>query len=469
MLSPLAPYELNGVYDEAFRPDGAPRPAYRDVLAGLAEADLSALAGAVAERIVALGASFGSGRDRVPFHTDPVPRILEGAEWDLVERGLGQRLQALCAFVADVYGDRRVVEAGVVPERAIETCSYFEPWLHGVPLPPWAYVPVAGIDLVRGADGRLRVLEDNLRTPSGLTYASAARSAADRYLPGGVPVGRRSLDGGYDSLAASLRSAAPDGRGDPSIVLLTDGPANSAWYEHCALARRLDIPLVTPGDLYAGAGKLRAFVGHASREVEVVYRRTDEDRLRDAAGRTTWIAELLLDHCRAGTVSCVNAFGSGVADDKLLHAYADEMIRFYLSEEPLLDSVPAYDLCDSEIREEVLGRVQELVVKPRAGHGGHGIVIGPHATTEDRALIGRRVGARPQEWVAQDMVMLSRHPTVVAGELVPRHVDFRAFVIGRGDAVSVVPGGLTRFARAEGSLVVNSSQGGGGKDTWVLR
>jgi carboxylate-amine ligase len=339
----------------------------------------------------------------------------------------------------------------------------------GVPLPEWGYMPLAGIDVVRGADGGLRVQEDILRTPSGLAYASAARNAADGHLPVSPPPGRRSLTEAYEAIGAALRAAAPDGRGDPSIVLLSDGPSNSAWYEHRTLARRLGIPLVMPGDLHVRSGKLRAFLAAGSREVEVVYRRTDEDRLREESGEPTWLADLLLDPCRSGQVACVNAFGTGVADDKLLHAYVDDMIRFYLGEEPPVESVRTYDLGEPETRDLALSRVGELVVKPRDGHGGHGIFIGAHATAEDRAAIARRLAARPDGWVAQETVLLSRHPIVQDGALVPRHVDLRAFVINANDEISVAPGGLTRFGGEDGSLVVNSSQGGGGKDTWVLR
>jgi uncharacterized circularly permuted ATP-grasp superfamily protein len=224
-----------------------------------------------------------------------------------------------------------------------------------------------------------------------------------------------------------------------------------------------------PGDLHVRGGRLHAFLAGGSREVQVVYRRTDEDRLRDESGRATWLADLLLEPCRRGRVACVNAFGTGVADDKLLHAYVDDMVRFYLDEEPLVESVRTFDLGDPETRDKALSRVGDLVVKPRDGHGGHGIVIGAHATREDRASIARRVSARPDEWVAQETVLLSRHPIIQGGVLAPRHVDLRAFVVSAGDAIKVVPGGLTRFAGADGSLVVNSSQGGGGKDTWVLR
>src|SRR4051794_3076020 len=329
-----SPYDPGRFHDEAFEADGTPREEYGDLLGRLGETDLACLASAVAEEIETAGVTFGSGRGRTQFHTDPVPRILAGEEWDLLERSLRQRMRALGAFVADVYGDRRIVAAGVVPARAIETCTYFEPWMLGVPLPEWAYVPLAGIDVVRGADGGLRVLEDNLRTPSGLTYASAARNAADGHLPLAPPPGRRSFAEAYEAIGAALRAAAPDGRGDPSIVLLSDGPSNSAWYEHRTLARRLGIPLVMPGDLHVRGGRLRAFLPGGSTEVQVVYRRTDEDRLSDEGGRATWLADLLLDPCRSGHVACVNAFGTGVADDKLLHAYVDDMIRFYLGEEP---------------------------------------------------------------------------------------------------------------------------------------
>jgi carboxylate-amine ligase len=224
-----------------------------------------------------------------------------------------------------------------------------------------------------------------------------------------------------------------------------------------------------PGDLHVRSGKLRAFLAAGSREVQVVYRRTDEDRLREESGEPTWLADLLLDPCRSGQVACVNAFGTGVADDKLLHAYVDDMIRFYLGEEPPVESVRTYDLGEPETRDLALSRVGELVVKPRDGHGGHGIFIGAHATAEDRAAIARRLAARPDGWVAQETVLLSRHPIVQDGALVPRHVDLRAFVINASDEISVAPGGLTRFGGEDGSLVVNSSQGGGGKDTWVLR
>jgi uncharacterized circularly permuted ATP-grasp superfamily protein len=461
-------YDLADCYDEAFGPDGAPRPAYAELLAALAATDLSSLAEGMEDEMRVLGASFGVGRRFSPFHADPIPRIFDEVEWDLVERALAQRVQALQAFAADVYAECAIVEQGVVPARAIETSEYFEPWMLGVVLPPWTYMPIAGMDMVRDAGGRLWILEDNVRTPSGLAYALAAREAADAWLPLKPPAGREALDEAFDWIATALRLAAPKGDGDPSIVLVSDGPTNSAWYEHRMLSERLGIPLVMPGDVYTSRGRVRAYLDGQSREVQVVYRRTDEDRLSDEAGRPTWVAELLLDACRAGRTAVVNGPGGGIADDKLLHAYVDDMTRFYLEAEPVLPSVHTYDLGEPAAREEALSRVADLVLKPRAGHGGRGIVIGPHATGEDRALIARRVSARPDAWVAQETVMLSRLPTIQPDGLAPRHVDLRAVAISDGDEVHVVPGGLTRFARAPGALVVNSSQNGGGKDTWVL-
>jgi uncharacterized circularly permuted ATP-grasp superfamily protein len=462
------PVEEDGYYDEAFEATGVLRAPYRDVLPLLDGADLGELATAVAAGVEQLGVSFGSGASAEPFHVDPVPRVLDGAEWELIERGLRQRVSALARFTADVYSGREIVAAGVVPERAIETSRHFEPWMLGVDVPAWSYTAVAGMDLVRGGDGRLWVLEDNLRTPSGIAYASAARAAVDAAFPGKPPAGRRSLGPAYEALKSALREAAPSGDGEPFVILLTDGPGNSAWYEHRQLAQRLGLPLVTPDDLYPNRGRLRATVDGQSRDVDVVYRRTDEDRLQDDQGRPTWVAEVLLDPCRRGRLTCVNAFGSGVADDKLVHAYVEAMIRFYLGEEPLIRSVPTFDLGVPSVRDSILSRIDEVVIKPRAGHGGYGIVVGPHALAEDRERVAAQVRADPEGWVAQETVMLSRHPTVDGAGLSPRHVDLRAFVVTAGDHLEVAAGGLTRFGRDAGALVVNSSQNGGGKDTWVL-
>jgi uncharacterized circularly permuted ATP-grasp superfamily protein len=373
----------------------------------------------------------------------------------------------LGSFLADAYGDRRIVAAGRLPARVIESTGNFEPWMMGVPVNLSGCV--TGLDLVRGDDGVLRVLEDNMRTPSGISYMLAVRMALDRHLPPPRALSRRDPAPAHEMLGEALRSAAPDGRGDPSIALVSDGPRNSAWYEHTEIARLLGIPIVSPGDLQVRRGALfaRGEDGNA-RELQVVYRRTDEDGLRDAEGRPTWLADLLLEPCRTGKLGVVNPLGAGLADDKLVHAYVEDMVRFYLDEEPLVPSVKTYDLGDPHTFERVMPRLAELVVKPRTGHGGAGVVVAPHATDEDRGALAEQVASDPAGWVAQETVKLSTHPTVCDGALAPRHVDLRPFVIGCGKRATIVPGALTRVAFDAGSLVVNSSQNGGGKDTWAL-
>jgi uncharacterized circularly permuted ATP-grasp superfamily protein len=464
-LSSPPVYETEGLYDEALTPDGQPRPEYAELIARLAVSDLRTVAARTRDHLGAEGVSFGTGRGSVLFPVDPVPRIFGLAEWERLERGILQRLRALNAFIADAYGERKIVAAGRIPVRAIEGADHFEPWMLGVEVPT-THAPTAGLDIVRGADGVLMVLEDNLRTPSGLAYREAARRAVDAALPLAPPPGRLGLEPHYELLAQELRAAAPDGRGDPSIALLSDGPGNSAWYEHRVLASRLAIPLVTRDELFVRRGRLHAQLpGSRSRELQVVYRRTDEDSLRDELGRPTWLAQGLLDPVRRGSLAVVNAFGAGLADDKLLHAYVEEMVRFYLGEEALLPSVRTYDLGEPESREAALDQLDDLVVKPRSGHGGHGVVVCRHASAPDRARIAREIRERPESFVAQETIALSRHPTVCGERLEPRHVDLRAFAMGPG----VAPGGLTRVALKRGALVVNSSQDGGAKDTWVVR
>ena len=466
--SPPEVYEPTGEgWDEAFTADGAPRPGYGEILAALASTDLDALRTAVADDLHAAGVFFGEGEDSTPFRLDPVPRVLVAEEWESLSRGICQRARAIGAFLADAYGDRTMVAAGRLPVRVIESAENFEPWMMGVPVNPTGCV--IGLDLVRGDDGVLRVLEDNIRTPSGIAYMTAAREALDRSSPCEPPAGRLDPDAAFDQLAAALRAAAPDGDGDPSIAMLSDGPGNSAWFEHRQIAGRLGLEILSPRDLVVRRGRLHGRLADGgTRELQVVYRRTDDDDLRHGDGTATWLADCLLEPARRGTLTVVNPLGAGLADDKLVHAYVDDMVRFFLDEEPLMPSVRSHDLGDPEVRESVMPRLPELVVKPRTGHGGAGVVVCPHATDEDRRAVAERIEADPSSWIAQEMVMLSTHPTVCDGRLVPRHVDLRPFVIGAGDTPVAVGGGLTRVAFDSGSLVVNSSQNGGGKDTWAL-
>lgn len=408
-------------------------------LGGRDPAALAAEAGAALE-----GVTFGADGDE-RFHFDPVPRVLSEAEWAPLAAGLCQRVRALERWCADVYGPRAIVRDGVVPARVIETIDMLEPELQGVEVPLW--IGVAGLDVVRDPGGRFLVLEDNLRTPSGMAYALAARAVTTRLLqPARAPL---PLDALSDLLWGALIACTGRDR-RPRAAVLTDGPDNSAYWEHARLAELLGVPLVELDRLDPDA-------------FEAIYRRTNGDRLSDDTGKR------LAEPWRAGRLGLVNGFGLGVGDDKLAHAYVEDMVRYYLGEEPLVPSVRTYDLGRPEVLEEALDRFGELVIKPRGSYGGLGVVICPHAEPRDVEETRRKVVDSPADYIAQDVIPLSRHPTVVDGALQPRHVDLRPFVfLGPDDSAGVLPGGLTRVAFDDGALVVNSSQNGGAKDTWVL-
>jgi uncharacterized circularly permuted ATP-grasp superfamily protein len=446
--------------------------AFGRVLATLDDVDLHALSRSLSDELRERKVTFGADDDgeMEAFVVDPVPRLIECEEWDALAVGLAQRARALDRFVADVYGGRRIVGAGVVPFSAIESAEFFEPRMASLPPVSGRWITVTGLDLVRdGEEGPFEVLEDNVRTPSGIAYAMAAREALSGHLS--VPVGMsvRSLEPAYEWLGEALRAAAPPEAGaSPSVVVLTDGPSNSAYYEHGAIASRLGLPLVRIDDLTVRSKRLFARTENGLMPVDVVYRRTDEDRLFDSAGASTALAEILLGPLEAQTLGCANAFGTGVADDKLVHSYVEDMVRFYLDEEPVLRSVPTHDLSKPGVLEMALERIGELVVKPRGGHGGIGVVVGPRADAQTLAAISRELAAAPEQFIVQETVQLSRQPTVCGEVLEPRHVDLRPFTFAIGDRVEVLPGGLTRVALERGSLVVNSSQRGGAKDTWVL-
>jgi uncharacterized circularly permuted ATP-grasp superfamily protein len=433
------------------------------VLDGLARQVVVLLRVRVQSSAAALGLDFGLGR---PLAVDPVPRLIAATEWEALEAGLLQRARALNAFLADAYGDQRIFDAGLVPRRLLETSSGYEPRMRGLLDPALPAATVAGLDLVRGADGVLRVLEDNLRMPSGCSYASAVREAVEPALGAGARP--RPLDSHVTALGAAIRAAAPDGRADPAAALVSDGPGSGAWYEHRRLGRELGIPVVQPGQLELERGRLFARESRGRRQLDVLYRRLDEDRLSAPDGGLTGLGELLLPALRSGRLRCVNAFGTGLADDKLAHAYAERMIGFYLGEEPLLRSVPSFDLSDETARKDAMGRLDELVIKPRDGFGGHGVTIMPRATAAERRRAIGLVRRRPEGFVAQETVQLSSHPTVCGARLRPRRVDLRPFVVSSAAATSAMPGGLTRYARSAGEMIVNSSRGGGCKDTWVL-
>jgi uncharacterized circularly permuted ATP-grasp superfamily protein len=458
------PLYVPEAYDEALDREGNPRPAYEEIIPALREADLEPICERIGEFFDRQEVRFESSKGGLEFHVDPVPRILTAEEWSLLERGLRQRADALNAFIHDAYHEQRIVREGRIPARVIETAEYFEPEMVGVDLPERP-AAVIGFDVVRDADGGFVVLEDNARTPSGMAYMLAARAAIDAFVPLTPPAERRDTSQLLDKLDDALRAAAPPGIDDPSIGLLTDGPENSGWFDHQELAGRLGIPLVTEGDLEVRNSRVFATIGEEPpREMHVLYRRTDDEGLRDPDGNPTWLSELLLEPIRRGNVSLVCAFGTGVADDKLSHAYVEEMIRFYLDAEPIIPSLRSYDLTVDAVREEVLDQIDQMVVKPRALLGGEGVVIAEDEPDDDVDRTVKQVREKPEDFIAQRKVMLSTHPTFCDGALVPRHVDLRIFALGE----AVAPAALSRVALEEGSLIVNSSQGGGAKDTWVL-
>src|SRR4051794_19956533 len=459
-------------YDEAYAAPGVARPHYRPLLEALDGVDLAALRDAINERVRAAGVTFTTGDGEEAFVIDPIPRILPADEWMALAAGLEQRARALNAFVLDAYGPRRIVDAGLIAPETIDTAEGYEPDLQGRSPPAAAPIGVAGLDIVRAPDGSLRVLEDNARTPSGFAYAVAARRAVEPELPAGLPEPMAVPELLFEMLAGVLRDAAPDTSGEPGVVVLSDGPdGGAAFYEHADAARRIGVPVVTLDDLERRGDRPAARDEDGRlRPVDVIYRRCNEDRLRDEHGALTALGEALLAPWRAGTVAVVNGFGTGVADDKLVQAHVEDMVRFYLDEEPLLGAVPTYDLARPEALETVLGDLRGHVVKPRNGYGGQGVVVCAHAEEPALRRVREQLRADPARFVAQPLVALSCHPTVVdPGRLEPRHVDLRPFVFSASAGARALPGGLTRVAWDPGALVVNSSQNGGAKDTWVLR
>lgn len=403
------------------------------------------------------GVRFG-GAGGHAFRADPVPRLLDPGEWELLAGGLAQRIRALDAFVADVYAERRCVADGVLPAHVLDATPYLEQDLTGSAPVAGAWISVAGFDVVRDEDGTLLVLEDNVRTPSGMAYAMAVSEAVSEVL--GVEP-----SSGLEECASALRRCleATNPGDDGALVLLTDGPDNSAYYEHRRLADEAGLELVELDDLRRDGDGLRLADGSP---VRAVYRRTEQDGLRPADPSAD-VAGLLLEPWRAGRVGMVNCYGTGVADDKSVYAHVDDMVRYYLAEEPRVRSVPTYDLTDADRLQEALDRLPDLVAKPRDGAGGEGVVIGPTASADQLAATRQAMRDEPTRWIVQDVVSLSTQPTIVDGVPQPRHVDLRPFVFFDGREVTVPRGGLTRVALEEGQMVVNSSQDGGAKATWV--
>jgi uncharacterized circularly permuted ATP-grasp superfamily protein len=468
---------LQTPYNEMFAADGTVRPHYaafadwlRDTPPERIAQDRHA-ADLLFHRVGITFAVYGeaSGTERlIPF--DIVPHAMPGAQWDRLAAGLRQRVTALNRFLHDVYHDQEIVRAGIVPREDIESNSQFRREMIGVDVPGGIYAHVAGVDLVRNADGEYYVLEDNLRTPSGVSYMLENRKMMMRLFPELFALQSvRPVDHYPDMLLETLREVAPRDVDDPVIVLLTPGHHNSAYFEHAFLAQQMGIELVEGQDLFVQDRAVFMRTTQGPRRVDVIYRRIDDDFLDPLAFRPDSMLGVpgLLDAYRAGRVTLANAIGTGVADDKSVYPYVPEMIRFYLGEEPILANVPTYLLRDPADLAFALDHLEDLVVKETQGSGGYGMLVGPTASKEEREKYRRRILDSPERFIAQPTLSLSQVPTFCGDALAARHIDLRPYVLS-GRQVRFAPGGLTRVALREGSLVVNSSQGGGVKDTWVV-
>jgi uncharacterized circularly permuted ATP-grasp superfamily protein len=410
-----------------------------------------------------------AGTERlIPF--DIVPRIIPASEWRTLAAGLKQRVRALNAFIKDIYHGQEILQSGRIPAEQVLCNGQYRPEMQGIDVPGGIYAHIAGIDVVRAGQGEFYVLEDNLRVPSGVSYMLEDRKMMMRLFP--ELFARYSVapvEHYPDLLLENLRSVAPLGVSDPTVVLLTPGAYNSAYFEHAFLAQQMGIELVEGQDLFVSDEFVYMRTTRGPQRVDVIYRRIDDDFLDPLVFRPDSMLGVpgLLAAYRAGHVTVANAIGTGVADDKSIYPYVPDMIKFYLGEEPLLNNVPTYVLRRKEDLAYTLEHLSELVVKEVHGAGGYGMLIGPAATQEQLAQFRQRILAAPEKYIAQPTLALSACPTFVERGIAPRHIDLRPFVLS-GREVTLVPGGLTRVALREGSLVVNSSQGGGTKDTWVL-
>ncbi len=413
-----------------------------------------------------------SGKER-PLSVDLIPRVINAHEWSTISSGVKQRIRALEAFLADVYGAHTIINEGIIPRQLVTSSEHFLREAHGIQPANGVRIHVSGIDLIRDEAGTLRVLEDNLRCPSGVSYVLENRRTLAHVVPevfGNFQV--RSVEDYPEHLLQALRAAAPDGITEPIVAILTPGIHNSAHFEHAFLARRMGIELVEGRDLFCKGGFLYMRTTSGPQPVHVLYRRIDDEYLDPMQFKPDSILGVpgILNVARAGNVTLANAVGNGVADDKAIYPYVPRIIKYYLGEEPILPNVETYDLQIPDVLNHVQKNLAEMVIKPVAGSGGYGLVIGPSATAEQLKEISQVIAENPRGWIAQPVVNLSTCPTVLSdGEVAPRHIDLRPFAVNDGKEIWVLPGGLTRVALVEGSLVVNSSQGGGSKDTWVLQ
>ena len=468
---------MTGTYDEMHLPDGSVSGHYATYDNWLQATSSERIAQKRNEAEVAfhrVGITFAvygeeAGNERtIPF--DIVPRIIPASEWQVLQQGLRQRIKALNLFLRDIYHGQEILREGLIPPDRVLQNSQYRAVMQGLEVPHDVYAHIAGIDIVRAGAGEFYVLEDNLRVPSGVSYMLEDRKMMMRLFPElFAQHAIAPIDHYPDLLLETLRAVAPEGVLDPTVVLLTPGAYNSAYFEHTFLAQQMGIELVEGQDMFVKDGFVYMRTTRGPTRVDVIYRRVDDDFLDPLVFRadsTLGVAGLVQSY-RAGKVTLANAIGTGVADDKSIYPYVPAMIQFYLNEQPILNNVPTYELCKKDDLNYALAHLHELVVKEVHGSGGYGMLIGPAATAAQRDDFRERILQNPEKYIAQPTLSLSTCPTFVEAGIAPRHIDLRPFILS-GKAVRMVPGGLTRVALEEGSLVVNSSQGGGTKDTWVL-
>ena len=461
-------------WDEMFASNGDIRDPYEeihDALARMTQEELRGRTDALASSYLAQGVTFDFAGEERPFPLDAVPRVIDQAEWLQVDAGVKQRVKALEMFLADAYGPQRAVRDGVIPARLITSSAHFHREAAGIEPANGVRIQVSGIDLIRDEQGGWRVLEDNVRVPSGVSYVISNRRVMAQTLPEMFVSMRVRPVGDYPhKLLQALRASAPGGIDDPVVVVLTPGVFNSAYFEHTLLARLMGVELVEGRDLFCSGGRVWMRTTAGPTRVDVIYRRVDDeflDPLQFRADSMLGSPGLMLA-ARLGNVTIANAVGNGIADDKLIYTYLPDLIRYYLAEDAIIPNVDTWRLEDPGALEEVLDRLDELVVKPVDGSGGKGLVVGPDASAKELDELRARLIKDPRGWIAQPVVQLSTIPTLVEDGMRPRHADLRPFAVNDGNDVWVLPGGLTRVALPEGQLVVNSSQGGGSKDTWVV-
>jgi len=475
-----APFSSSPFYDEMYDGERRVRRHYEKVHAMLSQmtpgeiaARQSRMNGRLLEEGITFTLSQGDqpeGLERtIPF--DLVPRIIPAAEWETIEQGTRQRVRALNAFLKDVYHEQNILKDGLIPRRMVMGNRYFRTEMMRMPVPGGTYITASGIDLIRDEKGDYYVLEDNLRSPSGFSYVFKSRSIMTHDFPELLfRHSVRGIDPTLDAFRSKLRSLAPEGSREPTIALLTPGSYNSAYFEHVFLAQQMGLLLVEGRDLVCRDHKIYVRSLNGLKKIDVLYRRIDDDFLDPLAFRPDSLLGVpgLMNAYRFGHIAIANAPGTGVADDKAIYAFVPDMIRYYLNEAPILNNVPTYLMSRPEEREYVLARLEEMVVKETSLSGGYGMLIGPASTEEERERFAAKIRENPDNYIAQPTIKLSTSPVSVNGYLVSRHVDLRVFALSDARGVHVLPGGLTRVAMKEGSLVVNSSQGGGCKDTWVL-